>query len=117
MASLGPAGLESTTVMAPIIEENREAIVALCKRYGITRLDVFGSAARGTDFDPATSDADFFYDADTTRDTHVDDFFDFIRDMEQLLGRSIDLVTVHPRHPNPYFLLVANRDRKTLYAA
>lgn len=103
--------------MAPLIERNREQIVALCKRYGITRLDVFGSAARGTDFDEATSDADFFYDADTTRPSHVDEFFEFIEAMERLLGRPIDLVTVHPRYANPYFLQVANRDRQTLYAA
>ena len=103
--------------MAPVIERNLEAIVALCKRYGITRLDVFGSAARGTDFDDATSDADFFYDMDTSPISHVDDFFDFIEAMERLLGRSIDLVTIDQRDPNPYFLAVANRDRHTLYAA
>jgi predicted nucleotidyltransferase len=33
--------------------------VDLCRRYGVRRLDVFGSAARGADFDVATSDVDF----------------------------------------------------------
>ena len=41
------------------ILHKREAITALCREYGVARLEVFGSAARGSDFDPARSDADF----------------------------------------------------------
>ena len=40
------------------IEKHRETLTALCRRYGVVRLEVFGSAARGADFDPAKSDAD-----------------------------------------------------------
>ena len=40
------------------LEERRKAIAALCREYGVLRLDVFGSAAQGA-FDPATSDLDF----------------------------------------------------------
>ena len=29
------------------IEEKREALAELCRRYGVARLEVFGSAARG----------------------------------------------------------------------
>ena len=32
---------------------------ALCRRFAVARLEVFGSAARGDDFDPSSSDADF----------------------------------------------------------
>lgn len=39
--------------------DKREELVELCRRHGVARLEVFGSAARGTDFDPQTSDADF----------------------------------------------------------
>jgi hypothetical protein len=41
------------------IAEKRDALAALCRRYGVTRLEVFGSAARGAGFDPNRSDADF----------------------------------------------------------
>ena len=34
-------------------------IVRASKRYHVARREVFGSAARGVDFDPAVSDADF----------------------------------------------------------
>ena len=41
------------------IAERRLKLAELCQRYGAIRLEVFGSAARGDDFDPARSDADF----------------------------------------------------------
>jgi predicted nucleotidyltransferase len=41
------------------IDSKREALAALCRRFGVTRLEVFGSAARGAGFDPKRSDADF----------------------------------------------------------
>lgn len=44
--------------MHPAIEQHRDAIVQLCKRYHVKRLDVIGSAA-GNDFDPGRSDLDF----------------------------------------------------------
>jgi predicted nucleotidyltransferase len=40
------------------ILRHRDAIAALCLRHGVIRLEVFGSAARGEDFDPARSDVD-----------------------------------------------------------
>ncbi len=41
------------------IDEKRDAVALICRRYGVARLEVFGSAARGTDFDTRKSDADF----------------------------------------------------------
>lgn len=106
--------------MAPIIERNREQIVALCKRYGITRLDVFGSAARGTDFDEATSDADFFYDTERSDQPEwwFDRLMDFAFHLEELLGRRVDLVDL-PRmqHRKPQFVERTGPDRRVLYAA
>ena len=37
----------------------KDEIVALGRRYRVSRLRVFGSAVRGTDFDPERSDVDF----------------------------------------------------------
>jgi predicted nucleotidyltransferase len=45
--------------MHSLIAAQRSAIADVCRRYQVRRLDVFGSAARGTDFDPERSDADF----------------------------------------------------------
>jgi uncharacterized protein len=40
--------------MIPEIAQRREEVRALCRRFGVRRLDLFGSAARD-DFDPALS--------------------------------------------------------------
>jgi predicted nucleotidyltransferase len=102
--------------MIPLIEQHREQIAALCRKYGVRRLELFGSAARG-DFDPATSDVDFFYAFEPTdMETIADRFFDLQADLEALLGVKVDLVSAKDAR-NPYFLEVANRHRVTLYAA
>ncbi|MGH7044244.1 MAG: nucleotidyltransferase family protein [Acetobacteraceae bacterium] len=44
--------------MIPLLAAHRAEIVALCRRFHVRRLEVFGSAARGTDFDPTRSDVD-----------------------------------------------------------
>ncbi len=44
--------------MLPLIEAHRTEVAELCRRYHVERLEVFGSAARGTDFDPQRSNVD-----------------------------------------------------------
>ena len=44
-------------VVNPLITNNLDAIRALCREYGIVRLEVFGSVVT-EDFDPARSDVD-----------------------------------------------------------
>jgi uncharacterized protein len=99
-----------------LIEERREQIAALCRKYGIRRLDLFGSAAAG-DFETGKSDVDFFYEFDD-RDSRslADRFFDFQKGLEELLGSKVDLISARDAS-NPFFLQVANRHRLTLYAA
>lgn len=74
------------------IAGNRDALIALCHRHGVVRLEVFGSAARAVDFDPAHSDADFLvtFAKDARRDLGA--FMDFKEALEALLGYSVDLV-------------------------
>jgi uncharacterized protein len=101
--------------MIPLLKQHREEIAALCRKHGVRRLELFGSAARA-DFDPANSDVDFFYEFDGDPSHLADRFFGLIEDLERLLGRKVDLVSSSDVH-NPYFLQVANRHRITLYAA
>lgn len=49
--------------MIALVEDNREAIVDLCERFGVPRLSSFGSAATGT-FDSATRAIDLLVDFD-----------------------------------------------------
>jgi predicted nucleotidyltransferase len=58
----------------------------------VAQLEVFGSAARGTDFDPARSDIDFL----VTFAPHARNSFaallDLKEELEALLGRPVDLI-------------------------
>ena len=45
--------------MHPTIAQHRTGIATICQRFHVSRLEVFGSAARTDDFNPATSDVDF----------------------------------------------------------
>jgi predicted nucleotidyltransferase len=100
----------------PLIEQHRPQIEALCRKYRVKRLELFGSAARG-DFQAGRSDLDFFYEFDKTNTTDLADrFFGLWEDLERLFKLKVDLVSAK-NATNPYFLEVANRHRITLYAA
>jgi len=73
------------------ISLHREELRELCRRFGVRRLEVFGSAARGTDFDPARSDVDFLVEFAAQNDD-LARFLDFKQALEALLARRVDLV-------------------------
>src|SRR5262244_388898 len=50
-------------IMFDEIALHRRELRALCRRFHVRRLDLFGSAARG-DFDPERSDTDFLVEFD-----------------------------------------------------
>jgi predicted nucleotidyltransferase len=74
------------------IAERRQDLIALSRRFGVVRLEVFGSAARGADFDPSRSDADFLVTFSSEARNDLAAFADFKEALEALLGRSVDLV-------------------------
>jgi predicted nucleotidyltransferase len=76
----------------PDIAEKREALAELCRRYGVARLEVFGSAARGVGFDRNRSDADFLVTFKPSARNDLAAFADLKDALEQLLGRPVDLV-------------------------
>ena len=47
--------------MIDLVEEKRDALGALCRRFHVKRLEIFGSAVTGR-FDPSRSDLDFLVD-------------------------------------------------------
>ena len=78
--------------MHTLIERRRAEIAELCRRYHVRRLEVFGSAARGVDFDPEKSDADFLVDFAPHGDmAPLKQFFGLAEDLQALMGRSVDL--------------------------
>ena len=102
--------------MNPSIEQHLGEIAALCREYGVKRLELFGSAAMGR-FDPTMSDFDFvveFEDVDTDPRIHIR-FIDFGDSMEALLGRKIDLLT--DRSLKPRFREYIQDQRQLVYDA
>src|SRR5665213_482553 len=95
--------------MVEILRQHLGEINSLCRKYGVKKLELFGSAA-SDDFDPSQSDIDFFYEFDADPASLSDRFFGLMEDLEQLLGRRVDLVSSQDA-VNPYFLQVANRHR------
>jgi predicted nucleotidyltransferase len=69
----------------------------------VTRLEVFGSAARGTDFDPSRSDADFLVTFDPVATYDLAAFVDLKGALEGLLRRPVDLVEREAHRGEPKF--------------
>lgn len=86
----------------------------MCRRFGIRRLDVFGSAARGQDFDPSRSDADFLVEFAPDSPPGLSRFFGAKQALEQVLVREVDLVEQGAVR-NPYVLSQIECQRQNLY--
>ena len=103
--------------MHPTIAAKLPEIHALCRTYGVQRLELFGSATRG-DFDQARSDVDFLveYLPDYGGVQPSVAYFQLLLDLEAVLGRPVDL-TVRRAVRNPRLLAAIQPDLRTIYEA
>lgn len=102
-------------MLPPIVAEKRAEVVALCERFGVRRLDLFGSAAKGT-FDPATSELDFLVDLGDYGPDVGTRYLELAGAFEELFGRSVDLMTVRTIQ-DPYFTAQIEASRQPVYAS
>jgi hypothetical protein len=101
--------------MAPVLAQHLRGIEALCRKYAVECLEAFGSIAR-QDFDSARSDVDFLVLFQKHSEMgKADQFLGLLEELEQLLGKSVDLVDIAVAR-NPYFVAEALRHRVRLYA-
>lgn len=96
--------------MHPAIADKKEQLSELCRRYEVVRLEVFESAARATDFNPDTSDADFLVEFDPNGELSPLDA------LHDVLRYPVDLVEDH-EFRNPYLRASINAHRELVYAA
>ena len=102
--------------MIPLLEQHGETLAALCKRFAVKRLELFGSASKGR-FDPARSDLDFIVEFHLSPSIGAaDQYFGLLEGLEDLFDRRIDLLEL-PAIQNPYLLRSINSSRTLLYAA
>jgi len=91
-------------------------IEQLCRRHGVARLELFGSAA-GESFDPQKSDVDFLVEFSALAPgKRANAYFGLLEELETLLGRHVDLVMTRAIR-NRYFLESIEATRTLLYAA
>jgi predicted nucleotidyltransferase len=102
--------------MQPFIEEKREEIAELCRKYHVRRLSVFGSAVRD-DFDSIKSDVDVIVEFEEIPILGYADNKWALRDgLAERIGRKVDLLT-WKSVTNPYLLRSIEADQELLYAA
>lgn len=102
--------------MHEVIEQKRAEIEVLCRELGVRRLDLFGSAV-GSSFDPDSSDVDVLVEFDIRPGfDYFGVYFDLKEALEQILGRSVDVVSATSIR-NPYFRDQVMRTREKIYAA
>lgn len=101
--------------MASVLDPHLAEIAELCRRYGVRRLELFGSATTAA-FDPRTSDLDFLLEFESGPSNLFDRYFGLKESLEALYGRQVDLVMVGAMS-NPYFIDSVNKTRQLVYAA
>jgi len=108
---------QGTCLDNPVIAEHLEAIRALCREFGVARLEVFGSICT-PDFDPERSDVDFLVEYPTDYDfgPWATRFLALQEALANLLGRKVDLIITRAIRKK-YFLQSINQTRQLLYAA
>ena len=104
--------------MVAAIADKQAELNALCARFGVERLEVFGSAATDDEFDPRRSDLDFIvqFRADRDLGPWLENYFAFREELSNLFGYPVDLV-MSSAMKNPHFIREANRTRRLLYGA
>ena len=79
-----------------LVRARMSELTALCRRFGARRLELFGSALRGLGY--------------------ADAYFGLQEGLEQLFGRSVDLLSF-AAVKNPHLLQAIERSKRSLYAA
>ncbi len=105
--------------MITIVEDKRAEIADLCERYGVGRLDLFGSAGgTGEGFDPEGSDLDFVVSFERRDPPDLfRRYFGLEEDLKALFGREVDLVMEGALGKSRRFATNVEASRVPLYGA
>ncbi len=101
-------------MIATLVSEALPQIRALCKRQGVERMSLFGSATT-KDFSPETSDVDclvkFF---DINKPGIADRYFNLIEGLEKTFQRPVDIV-FEGSIRNPIFREIVEKSKVLIY--
>jgi len=102
-------------IMASVLDPHISELHELCRRFGVARLELFGSATTDA-FDPQRSDLDLLVDFDANPADLFNRYFGLKEALEALYGREVDLVMTGAM-ANPYFIDAVNKTRQLVYEA
>lgn len=98
--------------IAPDIDVDEEALAAICDKYGIAELKVFGSRARGTARPGSDVDVLYTLRPGSKLGWEIEQLAD---ELTSLLGHDVDLVSLRSLHPRIKPTVLA--EARPLYAA
>lgn len=101
--------------MVPDIADKQALIADIGRRFGVRRLTLVGSAARGDDFDSGRSDFDFVV-VFGPEEASLERYFGLREALSALLGRPVDLI-VEGTIRNPFVRREIERAMVTVFAA
>lgn len=96
------------------VSMHKDDVASLCKKFGIKRLEFFGSAVTH-DFN-TDSDIDCLIEFGEGGGNHFHRYFELKYALEEMFGRSVDLV-VDSAITNPYFRKAVDRSRRPICGA
>ncbi|WP_201276156.1 nucleotidyltransferase family protein [Methylotetracoccus oryzae] len=102
--------------MIHLPKHQREAIAEACRRSGVSRMYLFGSALR-EDFRAGDSDVDLLVEFGPMSPHQLADaYFDLLDSLRSILAAPVDLVMADAVE-NPYIAAEIQRTRQIVYAA
>lgn len=97
-----------------LIYDNIDKIRALCERYKVKSMYVFGSVLNNRFNDDSDIDLLFSFKSDIDFNNYSNNFFDLWDNLKSLLGRNVDLVDERTIR-NPYFKEEVEETKKLIY--
>jgi predicted nucleotidyltransferase len=102
--------------MTALLENHKEAIAGLCRKYSVQKLYAFGSAIRD-DFRPGESDVDLLVEfASIGGQAKFHAYFEMLDELQGVLGTKVDLV-MSGAVRNAVIAREIEKTKRMLYAA
>ena len=100
--------------MISFVQEKQKEVVELCRKFGVKRLELFGTAT-GANFNQLESDIDFLIEFESsTPAEHASRYFGLLAALQELFGRNVDLVEIGAIR-NPFFKKDIESSRELVY--
>lgn len=100
--------------MHPIIQNQLNAIKALCKQHKVKSLYSFGSVNTSTFSEKSDIDLLIDFEPDISMEDYTDNFFSLREKFSSLFKRDIDLVTRRSLS-NPFFIKDVEQSKMLIY--